>query len=137
MKRTSPPPGRVGGDFTINQLIDKYTKYLYQLHIDKLKEDKILQAQEEKRREVQRAKLTKRHTMRQIDDDDEDDTKKQKKKTEEEKLVALFGMAIPAGSKEGLDLVRLDSQGDRSEDEEEQDEMTIKANRLRKLIKAK
>ena len=75
--------------------------------------------------------------MRNLDDDDEDDTKKQKKKTEEEKLVALFGMGIPAGSKEGLDLVRLDSQVDRSDNEEEQDEMTIKANRLRKLIKAK
>lgn len=136
MKRTSPPPGRVGGDFTINQLIDKYTKYLYQLHCDKLKEDKVLQAQEEKRREAQHAKLTKKHTMRKIDED-EDDTKKQKKKAEEEKLVALFGMAIPADSKEGLDLVRLDSQVDRSDDEEEQDEMTIKANRLRKLIKAK
>jgi len=74
--------------------------------------------------------------MRKIDED-EDDTKKQKKKAEEEKLVALFGMAIPADSKEGLDLVRLDSQVDRSDDEEEQDEMTIKANRLRKLIKAK
>ena len=44
-------------EITITQLIEKYTRQLYELQLEKLREQKIVIEQEEKRRKLQREKM--------------------------------------------------------------------------------
>ena len=43
--------------FTIAQLIEKYSKYLYELHMEKLHDQEIIATQDKKRQQEQRERL--------------------------------------------------------------------------------
>ena len=129
------------------KMIDKYTKYLYELHMGKLREQTIITRQEHSRREAQLKKLYRIKQSSESSLEDKTKDKRNKKTIEEKKkLEALVqvskspkkkkkltkSVTLNADALKALQMATFNGEEANSEDEFEQ-----KTHRLRKLIERK
>lgn len=114
--------------FTMKDLIEKYTMQLYKLQVEKLREQKVIQAQIEKRRQ---AIINQRNSARKNFDLSPDGSDSGRGKKSQS----------PSPKRKEIEFVKVVDIGEllnvEESEEEDLDELALKANHLHKLIAAK